>query len=809
MLYRLGRFCARRAWLVLAAWVLVLGSAATAYLFGHGSLSTGFSIPNTKTTQVTDELKTKIPALSGGSGGVVVATRDGSPFSAAQRQAVTALVASAKSLPHVTDAVDPFAIEQQRAERVKQVADGRAQLAAARSQLDQARAQIDAAREQAAQAGQLAQAAPRLDQQQAQLDASAKQLDAQAGLLDLGVTLLDLSSGIRTISADGSTAIVTITFTMSSFELPDTTKQAVIDHFERSPIDGVDVEFSADIAQTTPRIIGVGEAVGVAIAGIVLIVMLGTLIAAGLPILTALTGVGIGVLAALSLSSVVEMASVTPVLGVMLGLAVGIDYALFIINRHRKQLTHGIELPESIGLANGTAGNAVLFAGSTVLVALLALNVTGIPFLGLMGTVGAVCVAVAVLIAVTMTPALLGLIGQRVVGRRARHTAARAAPVPAVRPMSTVRAIFTVLACAAVLLTVAIPAMSMRLGLPDGSAETVESTQYRAYKTTEREFGTGVNGTLLLTARLPAGLDDAAVIRHQAGIAKLVAAQDAVVAVAPIAVSDDHRLAAFQVVPSGGPTSTSTERLVQDLRQLSYEGAAFGVAGQAAANIDISEKLADVLPLYILLVVGLSLIIMIAVFRSFVVPITATAGFVLSLLATYGAIVAIYQWGWLSGVFGTHDHGPILNFLPIVLVGILFGLAMDYQLFLVSGMREAYVHGLPARSAVTWGVRAGRTVVIAAAIIMVAVFSGFIFAESVIIRPVGFGLAFGVLVDAFVVRMLLIPALMHLFGPAAWWFPRWLDRLVPNVDVEGAALERRHSFHADPELVVDASAGGR
>jgi RND superfamily putative drug exporter len=797
MLYRLGRFCARRAWRVLAAWVLVLGLAGVAYLFGHGSLSAGFSIPDTKTTRVTDELKRKIPALSGGSGSVVLTTRDGSAFSAAQKQEVTALVTSAKGLPHVADAFDPFATEQQRTERAKQIADGRAQLTAARSQLDQARAQLDTTRRQATQAGELPQVAARLDQQQAQLDASAKQLDAQTALLDLGAALLDLSSGIRTVSTDGSTAIVNLAFTMSNFELPDTTKWAVIDHFERSPIDGVDMEFSADVAQTTPRIVGIGEVVGVVIAAIVLIVMLGTLIAAGLPILTALMGVGIGVLAALSLSSAIEMASVTPVLGVMLGLAVGIDYALFIINRHRRQLMHGMDVPESIGVANGTAGNAVLFAGSTVLVALLALNVTGIPFLGLMGTVGAVCVAIAVLIAVTMTPALLGLIGQRVVPRRARRSTTRTAEAPpvasAVRPMSTVRAIFAVLASAAVLLAAAIPAMSMRLGLPDGSAEAVESTQYRAYKTIEREFGTGVNGTLLLTAQLPAGLDSAAVIRHQAAIGKLVAAQDAVVAVAPIAVSDDHRLAAFQVVPSGGPTSMSTERLVQDLRELSYEGSAFGVAGQAAANIDISEKLADVLPLYILLVVGLSLIIMIAVFRSFVVPITATAGFVLSLLATYGAIVAIYQWGWLSAVFGTHDHGPILNFLPIILVGILFGLAMDYQLFLVSGMREAYAQGLPARSAVTWGVRAGRTVVIAAAIIMVAVFSGFIFSESVIIRPVGFGLAFGVLVDAFVVRMLLIPALMHLFGSAAWWFPRWLDRLVPNVDVEGSALERRHT----------------
>ena len=483
----------------------------------------------------------------------------------------------------------------------------------------------------------------------------------------------------------------------------------------------------------------------------------------------------------------------------MLGLAVGIDYSLFIISRHRKQLLQGTEVIESVGLANGTAGNAVTFAGATVLIALLALNVTGVPFLGLMGTAGAISVAIAVLIAITLTPALLGLAGLRVLNKKARSrigSARRSRPV-VVKPMPTLRAVLTTIGAVIVLLVVAIPALSMRVGLPDGSSEPAGSSSNTAFTVIDKAFGPGVNGALLVTATLPAGLDDDGVLAAQARVAQVLADQNDVVAVAPIAVSDDKQLTAFQVIPGEGPNSLTTEQLVRDLRALpAIDGdITLGVAGQAAINIDISEALANVLPLYLAVVVGLSFLIMIVVFRSLLVPLIATGGFILSLFATYGAIVAVFQWGWFANILGIHSTGPILSFLPVILVGILFGLAMDYQLFLATGMREAYVHGASARLAVAQGFRAGRSVVIAAALIMVAVFSGFISSDSSMIKSIGFGLAFGVLVDAFVVRMLLMPAIMHLLGRSAWWIPKWLDRILPNVDVEGAALERRHPFH--------------
>ncbi|KAA9149809.1 MMPL family transporter [Microbacterium lushaniae] len=848
LLHRLGTFAARRAWAVVIAWIALLALAGGGFALGFKGLSSSFDIPGTASGEVIAELEDTLPEFSGAAGTVVFTTDDGAALTDAQRAEISALVATAGDLPDVSDVIDPFDAEQELADQRAEVEAGRAQLDDARAQTDTGRAQLEAGRAQLEDAqaqldtgraqleagraqaqgqglptGQLDAQLAQLDAQQAQLDAGLAELDAQQAQLEdgeatlaeqeaqleRGAELLSYADGIRVVSEDGATALVSVSFTEPRLELPESSKQAVMDHFTAEPIDGVEVSFSTDISQGVPQILGVGEAVGVAIAGIVLVVVLGSLLAAAFPIVTALTGVAIGALATLSFSGVVQMASVTPILGVMLGLAVGIDYSLFILYRHRRQLLQGAEVVESIGLANGTAGNAVVFAGTTVIVALLALNVTGIPFLGLMGTAGAASVLIAVLIAVTLTPALLGLAGGRVLGRRARARLTRVASAEAgssrqrprgraVQPMSAVRAVTTTLLAVVLLLVVAIPAMSMRLGLPDGGSEAEDSPAYRAYTATEEAFGEGLNGPLLVTASLPEGLDDAAVQDAQLAVARELAAQEDVVAVAPVAIAEDNSLAAFQVVPAEGPNSASTERLVRDLRSLPpVDGDIdLGVAGQAAINIDISEGLADVLPLYLAVVVGLSFLIMVMVFRSILVPLLATGGFVLSLFATFGAVTAVFQWGWLGDLFGIHNPGPILSFLPVILVGILFGLAMDYQLFLATGMREAYVHGASARLAVAQGFRAGRTVVIAAALIMISVFGGFVTSESVIIKSMGFGLALGVLLDAIVVRMLLVPAVMHLLGRSAWWLPRWLDRIIPNVDVEGAALERRHPPHA-------------
>ena len=776
LLYRLGRFSARRAWTVVIAWLVILGLSVGGYLAFGGALSSQVTIPGTATAEVTDQLAEKFPSASGGSGTIVFHTADGSAFTDQQKAAVGALLTSTGELDGVASTTNPFATQQQIAERTAQLTAGQEQLEGAQAQLDAAKAQPGAPAEQ--------------------LAAQQEQLDAQAAQLTAGQPLLDLSSGIRTVSTDGTTAVGAVLFSEAQLDVTPETKEGVVAYVSDNVPAGVEADFSNEITQSVPSILGVGEVIGVAVAAITLLVMLGSLIAAALPLVSALVGVGVGVTASLAMSGVVDMLSITPVLGVMLGLAVGIDYSLFILNRHRRQLRDGVELHESIGLANGTSGNAVVFAGATVLVALAALNVTGIGFLGMMGTVGAICVAVAVVIAVTLTPALLALLKLRVLPRkaRARVGASHSHAVPA-QPMSTGRAVLTAVAGLVALLVLALPALSMRLGLPDGSSEAEDSTQYQAYQLIEEKFGAGVNGPLLVVAELPqAATGEAEQLAAQLRIGTTLRGQDDVTAVAPIGLSQDNTLVAFQVIPAEGPNSESTGQLVRALRDLSpLDGdVTLGVAGSASGNIDISEQLSDVLPIYLGVVIGLSLIILIFVFRSILVPLTATLGFVLSLFATFGALTAIFQWGWIGAVFGIHDPGPILSFLPTILIGILFGLAMDYQLFLVSGMREAYAHGAPARLAVRQGVHAGRTVVTAAAIIMIAVFGGFIFSHTTMIRSLGFGLAFGVLADAFLVRMLLIPAVMHLLGRSAWWLPKWLDRILPNVDVEGAALERNH-----------------
>ena len=858
LLYRIGRIAASRRLAVIATWIATLAIVVCAFVAFGKTPSGEISIPGTPTDIVTQQLAAAMPGSAGTSGTVVFSTRDGTPFTDAQKAAISEAVARATGVAGVAQIVDPFVTQAQSEAQAKKVADGRAQIVAAKAQLADGQTQLDAAKAQladgqkqldaakaqlATQQQQLdaAKSAPgvtaatlaqlaiqqqaldagkaQLTTQQQQLDASAatiaaqqKQIDsslatiaAQSKQLEEGATLSQLASKIRLVSDDGSTALAAVMFSGTSLSVPQELKTAVKAAFLTPAIDGVDINFSSSIAQGIPNLFGGGELGGLVIAAIVLLLIVRTLIGAGLPILTALLGVGIGALYALSLAGVVDMVSVTPILGVMLGLAVGIDYALFIINRHRRQLRDGYTVAESIALANGTSGNAVLFAGSTVVIALLALNLTGIPFLGLMGTVGAVSVAIAVVIAVTLTPALLSLVGMRVLrGSEKAHLVDQVGPAPVAtaHPVPGPRAIALALVGIAVLMVIAIPSFSLRLGLPLGSADNADTTQHKAYDLIAEKFGQGSDGPLLVVADLPAGTTADQLLDDQVAIAQRLAAFDGVVAVAPIGASTDRTVTAFEVLPADGPSSISTEQLVNALRAASplLGGITIGVAGQTTGNIDISQKLADALPLYLLVVVGLSLVIMVVVFRSLFVPLVATGGFVLSFFAALGGVVAIYQWGWFGGLFGVATPGPVLDFLPTILFGILFGLAMDYTLFLASGMREAYAHGAPAKIAVVLGLRAARAVVMAAAIIMTAVFGSFVLSDSAIIRPIGFALAFGVLVDAFLVRLLIMPALMTLAGDWAWWLPRWLDRLIPNVDVEGASLERRHPHVAADHL---------
>ncbi|MFM2031041.1 MAG: hypothetical protein RI927_661 [Actinomycetota bacterium] len=865
LLYRLGNFSARKAWFVIIAWLLILGAAGTAAVTAGGKLSSSMSIDGVPSQVVIDQLKKNFEVASRGSGQVIFQKADGTKFTETDKSAIAAALAEVELLPGIAQTLNPFEIADEIKQSQDKVADGWAKLESGKKDLESGKAEIAANKIKLADGlAKLDAAEAKLKKQSAELEAGIAQMKAagapqtqidalianrapiaagfaeiskQRKIIESGQSklvaaevklvsgeeelvsgkteleyadqLMAASKNFSTVSADGTVALATIQFDVPGVDVEEPTREAAVEKLKEANLAGINIQFSQDLTRSVSEILGVGEIVGLGIAAIVLFIMLGTFIGAGLPVILAVIGVGISAASTLALSSVIDMDSTTPVLGVMLGLAVGIDYALFILNRHRRQLKAGVELRESIGLATGTSGNAVLFAGITVIIALAALNLTGIGFVGLMGSMGSLAIAVAVAIAITATPAALSLVGHRILSKKER--AALAEVKPASKKFSAKKestgadkAVWanrhpwlTVLATVTLLLIAAIPFSGMRLGLPDGSAESPDSSPYRAYVITTEAFGPGFNSQIPTVLTMPEAVAEEDLTKLQAEVATKLFALENVSAVVPAAVSDDKKTLLFQVVSSVEPSSVETEKLVRDLRALDagFEAeynAELGVTGLTATNIDISKKIADVLPLYLGTVILLSMLLLVLVFRSFLIPLIAAGGFLLTVFATLGSVVAVYQWGWLGEIFGVHNPGPILSFLPIFLIGILFGLAMDYQLFLVSGMREAHTHGKDTNAAINYGMKLSRAVVIAAALIMVTVFGGFAFSHLAMIRPVGFGLAIGVLIDAFLVRLLLVPAAMTIFGKATWWIPKWLDRILPDVDVEGAALERKH-----------------
>jgi len=604
---------------------------------------------------------------------------------------------------------------------------------------------------------------------------------------------------VHAVSKDGTIAYASVRYEVSGMELKDASKDALKAAAQDARHSGLTVEVGGDALQATPET-GSSEVIGIAIAAVVLVITFGSLIAAGLPLLTALIGVGIGVSTITALASVLDLGSTTSTLAMMIGLAVGIDYALFIVSRYRAELAEGREREEAAGRAVGTAGSAVVFAGLTVVIALVGLSVVNIPMLTKMGVAAAGTVAIAVLIALTMVPALLGYVGRRVqpAGQKSKLLGGGRAAKKQGRPnMGTRWASFVVRRPLAVLLlgviglgAAAVPAASLQLGLPDDGSQPVSTTQRRAYDLLSEGFGPGFNGPLMVV--VDAKASDAPKTAFST-VHDEIKDMKGVVSVSPAAPNKAGDTAMITVIPDSKPSSVTTEDLVHTIR-----GAGAGikadtdatvlVTGSTAMNIDFSQKLNDALIPYLALVVGLAFLLLIVVFRSILVPLKAALGFLLSVTAALGAVVAVFQWGWLSGLMGVEETGPIMSMMPIFMVGVVFGLAMDYEVFLVTRMREAFVHGEKPGQAIVTGFKHGARVVTAAAVIMIAVFSGFIGSSESMIKMIGFGLAIAVFFDAFVVRMALVPAVLALLGKRAWWLPRWLDRALPNVDVEGEGL---------------------
>ncbi|MFI6941296.1 MMPL family transporter [Streptomyces sp. NPDC050418] len=729
-LHKLGRLAFRRRGLMTLLWVLILGGVGFAASTAPAPPADTFSMPGTESQRAFDLLERKFPAASADAASarvVVKAPEGGKITDPEQEQEVAALLKSLARAPQVAGVVDPFTA--------------------------------------------------------------------------------------KAVSEDATTAYATVTYKVPAPEVSDKAHSAFDKALDQARDSGLTAEAGGDAVKIDQTMGGTGEQIGILISAVVLLLTFGSLIAAGMPLLTALIGVGVGISGITALGSTLGLSSTTSTLAMMIGLAVGIDYALFVVSRYRSEIAEGRTPEEAAGRAVGTAGSAVVFAGLTVIVALAGLAVVDIPMLTKMGLSAAGTVAVAVLIAVTLVPALLGFAPVRVLRRRDR-LAHRRKPLSARQQRKAAKlarknearedrnkpnlgarwASFVLRHPVAVLLVaviglgaVAVPATKMELGLPGEGTMPTETTQRKAYDLMSDGFGPGFNGPLMVAVEGP---DAGAAART---VADRFAKEQGVAAIAPATVNKAGDTAVFNLVPDYGPTEERTEDLVKSLRAQSSHlkaetGATILLTGQTAMFIDFSKTLDDALIPYLALVVGLAFLLLMLVFRSVLVPLKAALGFLLSVSAALGAVVAVFQWGRLGDLLGVEQTGPIMSTMPIFMIGVVFGLAMDYEVFLVTRMREAYVHGERPGQAVVTGFRHGGRVVTAAAVIMISVFSGFIMEDNDFVKMIGFGLAAAVLFDAFIVRMAIVPALFALFGKSAWWLPRWLGRLLPNMDVEGAKL---------------------
>ena len=745
-LYQVGRLAFRRRWYVALVWAAVLAAVGLGALKASGASDEGFSMPGIESQKAFDLMEQRFPG----------ATADG---------ATARVVFVAPSGEKVTASENKRAVGK----AVADLADGPADLADG----PQVASAVDPFRAKA-------------------------------------------------VSKDGTTAYASVTYKVAADDLTDASRTRLERAIDTARDSGLTVEAGGSAMDDGGGPGGVAEVVGVAIAAVVLLVTFGSLAAAGLPLLTALIGVGVSMATILTLSEALGLSTTTGTLAMMLGLAVGIDYALFVVSRYREERAKGRAPQEAVGLAVGTAGSAVVFAGLTVVIALAGLTVVGIPMLTKMGLAAAGAVVVAVLIALTLVPAFLGFWPNAVLRRRARRSGrieestennggTRWARFVLRRPLPVL--LLGVVGLGAL----AVPMTGLQLGMPGDEAKSTSTTERRAYDALAEAFGPGSNGPLTVVVDAK-GDADAAGNAHPKGaadpkgaaatVAKEIGGTEGVVSVSPARFNKAGDTAVFQVVPSTAPTDEKTKDLVTTIRGErpgveSATGATFEVTGTTALNIDISDKVQSALIPYLVVVVGLAIVLLLVVFRSLLVPLKAALGFLLSVLASLGVVVLVFQQGHGAGLLGVEQTGPIMSLMPIFLVGIVFGLAMDYEVFLVSRMREAYVHGERPGQAVTSGFRHSARVVVAAALIMIAVFAGFVGESDSMIKMIGFGLASAVLFDAFVVRMAIVPAVLALLGDKAWWLPKWLDRLLPNVDVEGEALGRRPETAPEPAGTPD------
>ena len=744
VLHAIAHWCFAHRWLVVALWLLVLVAGAAGAKVSGGALDNTFTIPGSQSQAALDQVQRDFPAAAGTSAQLVFRATDGTTLaSPANAAAMRRTLAQAATAPQVAAVISP-----------------------------------------------------------------------QAAHL---------------VTPDGKTGIATVEYRVSSGDLQNGSVTALTNLSRAANSGTLAVSAGGPALSAKAASTGTSDITGLMVALVVLTVTLGSLLAAGMPLITAIGGVAVALLGLRGLAAVTSISSTAVTLAVMIGLAVGIDYALFIMTRHRAQLVAGLDAAASAALAVGTAGTAVVFAGCTVIIALAALSVVGIPFLTVMGLAAAGTVLLAVLIAITLVPAIFGLLGARLTprpGSRAARLAERTAHAGGtghagdagggqrrgIRPTLGARwlggitrhPVVALAGSVLVLLALAVPALKLSLALPDNGYAATGTTQRTAFDTVSADFGPGFNGPLLVLADLGHPATPAAAAHTADGVAARLQAFPGVTAVSAPQLDRAGTAALIQVVPATAPSASATAGLVTDIRGQAdaierATGASVAVTGTTAINVDVSAKLSSALAPFAAIVVGLSLLLLMIVFRSFLVPVKAAASFLLSIAASFGATVAVFQWGWLAGLLGVPAAGPVVSFLPIIVIAVLFGLAMDYEVFLATRIREDYVHGGDPKRAIVTGGGASARVVVAAAIIMTSIFASFVLPDDAIIKPIAFALAIGVACDALLVRMTAVPAVLALAGRKAWYLPRWLDRLLPNLDVEGASL-RQSPATAEPPV---------
>jgi putative drug exporter of the RND superfamily len=607
------------------------------------------------------------------------------------------------------------------------------------------------------------------------------------------------AEGASQISSEGTTAFATVTFDRLSSSIPNSVARELVATAQRAEGPNVQVAVAGQVAEAADRQSFGGVGLGILLAGIVLLLVFGSVFAMVLPLISALASLGTAIAIIGMLSHLLKMPEFSTQLVLLIGLGVGVDYALFIVTRHRQGLIAGKDVATSIATAVDTSGRAVLFAGIIVCIALLGMFALGVSFLYGMAIAASIGVLFTMIAALTLLPALLGFIGPKVMSRRQKRDLASNGPRivgsgtkgfwPRWAAFVERRPVLPAVAALAVIVLVALPFFSLRLGSSDQGNDPVGTTTRQAYDLLAGGFGPGFNGPLLVVASADGHADPAVLDKLQTAIA---AQPDVAHVTAPVSMppKDGKQVSLITVYPTSAPQDGATTDLIGHLRTdtipsvVSETGETVDVGGTTAIFVDFANVLTSKLPLFIGLVVALSFVLLAMVFRSLLIPLTAAAMNLLSIGAAFGILVGVFQWGWAGSVFGVNRPGPIEAFLPVMLFAILFGLSMDYEVFLITRIHEEWLIAGDNRTAVRKGLAATGKTITAAALIMILVFGSFILGGERVIKEFGLGLAAGILMDALIIRMAIVPALMFLFGRANWWFPRWLDRILPRLSVD-------------------------